>query len=118
MAIPQTTFLVWRNRRLSYSDADARIDGFAHYLASVSPGRHIERDKLAGHELADYQLCRDAPAPGGLRVMDDSRLFIDFRAPGHRLCGYAVPSRVVKEYALPGPELMCAVGHYDVFREA
>jgi hypothetical protein len=51
VAIPDATFLVWRNRRLSYSDADARIEGFANYLASVCLGCHIERDELAGHVL-------------------------------------------------------------------
>ncbi|MDT5196623.1 MAG: 3-oxocholest-4-en-26-oate---CoA ligase [Mycobacterium sp.] len=55
-AIPDQTFLVWRDRRLSYADVDARVDGFAHYLASVGLGCHTERDSLAGHESGQDHL--------------------------------------------------------------
>jgi fatty-acyl-CoA synthase len=51
VAIPDATFLVWRYRRLRYSDANARIDGSTNYLAAVCLGRHIERDTLAGRVL-------------------------------------------------------------------
>jgi fatty-acyl-CoA synthase len=54
--IPDQTFLVWRDRRLSYADVDARVDGFAHYLASVGLGCHTERDSLAGHESGQDHL--------------------------------------------------------------
>jgi acyl-CoA synthetase (AMP-forming)/AMP-acid ligase II len=49
-AIPDQPFLVWRDKRLSYAQVDARIDGVAHYLASAGLGCHTERDDLAGHE--------------------------------------------------------------------
>ncbi len=55
-AIPDQTFLVWRDRRLSYADVDARIDGFANYLASVGLGCHTERDSLEGHESGQDHL--------------------------------------------------------------
>ena len=55
-AIPDQTFLVWRDRRLSYADVDARVDGFAHYLASVGLGCHTERDSLEGHESGQDHL--------------------------------------------------------------
>ena len=54
--IPDQTFLVWRDRRLTYADVDARIDGFAHHLASVGLGCHTERDALAGHESGQDHL--------------------------------------------------------------
>jgi len=54
--IPDQTFLVWRDRRLSYADVDARVDGFARYLASVGLGCHTERDSLAGHESGQDHL--------------------------------------------------------------
>jgi len=54
--IPDQTFLVWRDRRLSYADVDARVDGFARYLASVGFGCHTERDSLAGHESGQDHL--------------------------------------------------------------
>jgi acyl-CoA synthetase (AMP-forming)/AMP-acid ligase II len=55
--IPDQTFVVWRDRRLSYADLDARVDGFAHYLASVGLGCHTERDSLAGHESGQDHLA-------------------------------------------------------------
>lgn len=55
-AIGDQTFLVWRNRRLSYRDFDARVDGFAHYLVSAGLGVHTERDGLAGHESGQDHL--------------------------------------------------------------
>jgi 3-oxocholest-4-en-26-oate---CoA ligase len=55
-AIPDQTFLVWRDRRLSYADVDARIDGFARYLASVGLGCHTERGSLEGHESGQDHL--------------------------------------------------------------
>ncbi|MHC9295855.1 acyl-CoA synthetase [Mycobacterium sp. LTG2003] len=55
-AIPDQTFLVWRDRRLSYSQFDARVDGFARYLVSAGLGAHTERTALAGHESGQDHL--------------------------------------------------------------
>jgi fatty-acyl-CoA synthase len=55
-AVPDNIFLVWRDRRLSYADVDARASGFAHYLASAGLGCHTERDRLAGHESGQDHL--------------------------------------------------------------
>jgi acyl-CoA synthetase (AMP-forming)/AMP-acid ligase II len=55
-AIGDQTFLVWRDRRLSYADFDTRVDGFARYLVSVGLGVHTERDALAGHESGQDHL--------------------------------------------------------------
>jgi len=55
-AVPDNTFLVWRDRRLSYADVDARVSGFAHYLVSAGLGCHTERDRLAGHESGQDHL--------------------------------------------------------------
>ncbi|QZH63459.1 acyl-CoA synthetase [Mycolicibacterium farcinogenes] len=55
-AVPDQTFLVWRDRRLSYAEFDARVDGFAHYLVSAGLGVHTERDGLAGHESGQDHL--------------------------------------------------------------
>lgn len=48
--IPDKQVLVWRDRRLTYAEADARMDGVAHYLTSRGLGCHTERDQLANHE--------------------------------------------------------------------
>jgi acyl-CoA synthetase (AMP-forming)/AMP-acid ligase II len=55
-AVPDNTFLVWRGRRLSYADVDARVSGFAHYLSSVGLGCHTERADLAGHQSGQDHL--------------------------------------------------------------
>ncbi len=55
-AVGDSPFLVWRDRRLSYADIDARVDGFAHYLAGAGLGCHTERDRLAGHESGQDHL--------------------------------------------------------------
>jgi fatty-acyl-CoA synthase len=48
--IPDKQLLVWRDLRLTYAQADARIDGIAHYLVSRGLGCHTERDQIEGHE--------------------------------------------------------------------
>ncbi|MGV0746450.1 acyl-CoA synthetase [Mycolicibacterium sp. XJ870] len=55
-AIPDQTFLVWRDLRLSYAQFDVRVDGFAHYLVSAGLGVHTEREALAGHESGQDHL--------------------------------------------------------------
>ena len=55
-AIPDQTALVWRDRRLSYAEMDARIDGFANYLVGAGLGVHTERDALANHESGQDHL--------------------------------------------------------------
>ena len=55
-AIPDQTFLVWRDRRLTYAETDSRVDGFAHYLNSVGLGCHTERATLGGHESGQDHL--------------------------------------------------------------
>jgi len=48
--LPDSKVLIWRDRRLTYAQMDARIDGVAHYLVSRGLGCHTERDQLAGHQ--------------------------------------------------------------------
>ncbi|MFL6021724.1 MAG: AMP-binding protein, partial [Marmoricola sp.] len=50
-AVPDQEALIWRDRRLTYAQMDARIDGVAHYLAGLGLGRTTERGELAGHEI-------------------------------------------------------------------
>jgi acyl-CoA synthetase (AMP-forming)/AMP-acid ligase II len=54
--IPDQTFLVWRDRRLSYGEIDSRIDGFARYLASAGLGCRTEREGLDGHQSGQDHL--------------------------------------------------------------
>jgi fatty-acyl-CoA synthase len=55
-AVPDQTFLVWRDRRLSYAEFDRRIDGFANFLVAAGLGVHTERAALAGHESGQDHL--------------------------------------------------------------
>ncbi len=55
-AVPDQTFLVWRDRRYTYAEFDKRVDGFAHFLVSAGLGVHTERDALSGHESGQDHL--------------------------------------------------------------
>lgn len=49
-AVPDQEVLVWRDRRITYAELDARADGLAHFLVEQGLGCRAERDGLAGHE--------------------------------------------------------------------
>ena len=49
-ALPEKRALIWRGREWTFAEMDARVDGVAHYLASLGLGCHTERDELQGHE--------------------------------------------------------------------
>ena len=66
--------------------------------------------------LADYLLCKDALAAGGILVMDDSSLYAKFDPPVFSFAGHPGPSRVVKERAMHEMHFMGGVGHNNVFR--
>jgi fatty-acyl-CoA synthase len=55
-AIPDQTVLLWRGRRLTYGEMDARVDGVARYLSSIGLGCHTERVHLQGHESGQDHL--------------------------------------------------------------
>lgn len=55
-AVPDQEVLVWRDRRLTYADLDARASGIAHLLVERGLGCHTERDRLAGHESGQDHL--------------------------------------------------------------
>jgi 3-oxocholest-4-en-26-oate---CoA ligase len=52
--VPDQEAIVWRDKRYTYAEADARIDGVAHYLVERGLGCHTERDALE-----DYQSGQD-----------------------------------------------------------
>ena len=65
--------------------------------------------------LADYEVCRDNLADGGLLVMDDSSLYTDFQPPLFSFAGHPGPSRVVQELAMKELRFLGGVGHNNVF---
>ena len=65
--------------------------------------------------LADYEVCRDNLADGGLLVMDDSSLYTDYRPPKFSFAGHPGPSRVVQELAMKELRFLGGVGHNNVF---
>ena len=65
--------------------------------------------------LADYEICRDALAEGGLLVMDDSSLYTDFSPPAFSFAGHPGPSRVIQELAMKELRFLGGVGHNNVF---
>ena len=67
--------------------------------------------------MADYLLCKDALAEGGLLVMDDSSLYTDFQPPRFSFAGHPGPSRVVQEVAMNEMRFLGGVGHNNVFQK-
>jgi 3-oxocholest-4-en-26-oate---CoA ligase len=55
-AVPDQEILVWRERRLTYSEVDRRIDALAAYLRTAGLGCHTERKHLARHESGQDHL--------------------------------------------------------------
>lgn len=48
-AVPEQELLVFRGRRFTYREVNARVDGVAHYLVEQGLGCHVERADLPGH---------------------------------------------------------------------
>ena len=67
--------------------------------------------------LSDYEACRDALAPGGLLVLDDSSVDTTFRPPRFAFPGHVGPSRVAAEQAMRELTFIGAVGHNSVFKK-
>ena len=67
--------------------------------------------------LADYQLCREHLAIGGLLVIDDSSLGTSFSPPLFSFAGHPGPSRVAAEFAMREMKFLGAVGHNNVFQK-
>lgn len=55
-AVPDQEVLVWRDRRMTYSEVDARATGLARLLVERGLGCHADRDGLAGHESGQDHL--------------------------------------------------------------
>ena len=51
-AVPDQEVLVWRDRRITYAEMDARIDGIARFFVDRGLGVRAERSELANHESA------------------------------------------------------------------
>jgi hypothetical protein len=68
--------------------------------------------------LADYEVCKDSLADGGLLVMDDSSLYMDYQPPSFSFAGHPGPSRVVQERAMKELRFLGGVGHNNVFQKA
>src|SRR6478736_8106855 len=54
--VPDQVVLVWRDRRVTYAEMDARASGLAHLLVERGLGSHVERGELAGHESGQDHL--------------------------------------------------------------
>ncbi len=65
--------------------------------------------------LADYEVCKENLAEGGLLIMDDSSLYTDYVPLRFSFAGHPGPSRVVQERALKELRFLGGVGHNNVF---
>lgn len=67
--------------------------------------------------LADYEVCKDSLADGGLLVMDDSSLYMDYQPLSFSFAGHPGPSRIVQERAMKELRFLGGVGHNNVFQK-
>lgn len=67
--------------------------------------------------LADYEICMQNIAAGGILVFDDSSLYTEFRPPLFSFAGHPGPSRVVQERAMNELKFLGAVGHNTIFQK-
>ena len=56
-AVPDRDAIIWRDRRLTYADLDARADRLASVLADAGLGAHGDRADLGGHESHQVHLA-------------------------------------------------------------
>jgi cephalosporin hydroxylase len=68
--------------------------------------------------LADYEICKDNLAEGGILVMDDSSMYTDYKPPRFSFAGHPGPSRVVQERAMKELCFMGGVGHNNIFMKS
>ena len=89
-AIGDQPFLVWRDLRLSYAEVDARVSGFANFLAQRGLGCHTERSALAGHESGQDHL--------GIYLRNGNE-YLESMIGGYRarVAGFNVSYRYVEE---------------------
>lgn len=67
--------------------------------------------------LADYKLCYKHLKIGGILVIDDASLDIDFKPPRFSFSGHPGPSRVAREYADKEMKFLGAVGHINIYQK-
>lgn len=132
-AVPDHEVLVWRDRRLTYAQMNARIDGLAHALVEHGLGCHTERDAgagLAGHQsgqdhlglylrngneyleamVAGYR-ARVAPFNVNYRYVTDELRYLLTDAGARALVYHAefAPQVAAIRHELPGLELLVQV---------
>lgn len=94
------------------SEAVAHIEGHIWDLV------YIDGSHDFNVVLADYRLCRDHLAPGGILVIDDASLGTGFRPPRFAFAGHPGPSRVARQYADNEMQILGAVGHMNIYRNS
>ena len=65
--------------------------------------------------LADYEICKENLAKGGLLVMDDSSLYTEYLPPMFSFAGHPGPSKVIQERVMHEMQFIGGVGHNNVF---
>ncbi len=129
-AVPDQEVLVWRDRRLTYAQLNARADGLAHALVAHGLGCRTERGGLAGHEsgqdhlglylrngneylegmVAGYR-ARVAPFNVNFRYVTDELLYLLTDARTRALVYHAefAPQVAAVRDRLPGLDLLVQV---------
>ena len=75
-----------------------------------------------GHDyetvLSDYIVSRDGLCSGGILVLDDSSLYLNYKPGKSSFAGHPGPSKVLKEFALKELNHFLTVGHLNFFKKS
>ena len=74
-----------------------------------------------GHDyqtvLSDYMVSKEGLRSGGLLVIDDSSLYLDYKPGKNSFAGHPGPSKVLKEIALKEMDFLLTVGHLNFLKK-
>lgn len=65
--------------------------------------------------LADFKICSSQLKKGGILVMDDASLFLEYQPDKGSFAGHPGPSKVAREYGDTNLKFIGAVGHNNIF---
>ena len=92
-------------------------DGIDHINNTEWDLIYIDGSHDFDNVLADYNLCKNNLAPGGIIVFDDAGLWTEYNPSSYSFAGHSGPSRVAQEHALKEMILLGVVGHNVIFQK-
>ncbi len=67
--------------------------------------------------LSDYHICKKHLKEGGILVLDDSALYLDYEPPAFAFKGHIGPSKVAESFVMKEMHFLGSVGHNLIFQK-